>query len=265
MTDDANDNPETTPLSEGDAASARDNAAEAEVTDDVAAEDKASETDDIEETGAPGILERKLGRLSTSGALHAVLVAVALGTIILAGLVLRPDPLRQEPDAVAPLQDKVDHQLSYGELLKVAESALSIPDFTTAKEALQAALAPLGDRQVKERLNIYEQLALIADEEEDFVLASAYRSYAATLRERLASAVVVFGEAEDALREKRYDEALRLYRKFLLRRDELPEEQRDFIDRARRQIATLWQERLGAAGALATKTNFEPEEWFDGR
>lgn len=224
-----------------------------------------ADTEAIENEAGPSLLERKLGKLSTSGALRSVLAAVVLGTVVLAGLVMRPDPLKSPPAPIAPKESKVELGLGYNELMKIGRAALAEGDRNEAKEAFEAAMAKLGDAQIKERLEVCEALALIADEEGKPVYANAYREFAEQLRKRLASAVVVFGAAEDALREKRYDEALRLYRQFLLRRDELPEDQREFIARTRRRIAQLWQERLGDAGALATKINFEPEVWFDAR
>lgn len=260
MTDDAEDKPKTD-------ADAENSANEAAAVDGPPAD--AVDEVSTEEGGAiddgPSLLERRFGRLSWAGALRSILVATVLGTIILAGLVLRPDPLQKSPAPVQPREQDVDLGLGFNELTKAARGALAQGDRAAARAAYEAAMAKLGDSQVKERLEVCEALAMIADEDGRELDANAYREFAAQLRRRLATAVIVFGQAEDALREKRYDEALRLYRRFLLRSDELPEDQRDFVERARQRIALLWQQRLGDAGALATKIDFEPEVWFDGR
>ncbi|MEZ6195547.1 MAG: hypothetical protein R3F20_07445 [Planctomycetota bacterium] len=230
-----------------------------------AAPSEETPTPEAPRRSGPGVFEIRLGRASRHGILRAAVAAAVLATAILAIIVIGDGSTSDTRGYDTTEATPAPKPLSSGEMLKVAEGARSEGDLVAARRAYQDALAPLGDGDVSERLLIYERLGEIEEQLGEPRLAEFYRNYAAELRQRLGTSIVIFGRAEDALREGRHDEALKLYRRFLLSEATLDENGRGFLDRARRRVAELWRVRAAAIATPDPDLRSEPRRWFDER
>lgn len=224
-------------------------------------------------TGAEGMPEETEGAAPAPNRKRTIMIAAGalclFGAITAGlGLVARRRAVDHDPktehaaDEHAESQpSEIDHSLSAGELLRIAQGALTEKEWKKAEELLLEARGRSDGSDPDLDIAILEALARAAEETGKANAAKVYRETVASRREGLGATLPMFNEGERLLEEGKYAEARRVFGKFLLLSNLLAESGAHYARRAKLylvEIAEKESERL----VPQTGDGVEPEDYF---
>lgn len=171
------------------------------------------------------------------------------------------DPVREvvEPES-RPAE--VDPDLSADELVLLSDSHIKKGDFEKAEELLIEARDRVDSDNVDLRIKILDGLSLTSKLLEKENASRAHRAAADALRGGLGPTLPLYLRGEALMAEGKWAEARRSFGRFLLLSRELNEEGRQYVRRARLQLAVIGEREATLLEPERELLTVEPENYF---